>query len=63
VLYTDFAYPFELAAVVLLVAIIAAIALTMRRRAGLRYQDVSRQVAVDPKDRIRILKMAPEKRE
>lgn len=63
VLYTDFAYPFELAAVLLLVAIIAAIALTMRRRVGLKYQDVRRQVAVDPKDRIRIVKMAPEKRE
>jgi NADH-quinone oxidoreductase subunit J len=63
VLYTEFAYPFELAAILLLVAIIAAIALTLRRRAGLKYQDVGRQVAVNPKDRVRIVKMAPEKRE
>lgn len=63
VLYTEFVYPFELAAVLLLVAIIAAIALTMRRRAGLKYQNVSRQVGVDRKDRVRIVKMQPEKRE
>jgi NADH-quinone oxidoreductase subunit J len=63
VLYTKFAYPFELAAVLLLVAIIAAIALTLRRRAGLKVQDVSRQVSVDRKDRVRIVKMAAEKRE
>jgi len=62
VLYTHFAYPFELAAVLLLVAIVAAIALTMRRRAGYKAQDVSRQVAVQPKDRIRIVRMQPEKR-
>jgi NADH-quinone oxidoreductase subunit J len=63
VLYTKFAYPFELAAVLLLVAMIAAIALTLRRRAGLKVQDVSRQVSVDRKDRVRIVKMAAEKRE
>lgn len=63
VLYTEFVYPFELAAVLLLVAMIAAIALTMRRRAGVKYQNVSRQVAVDRKDRVRIVKMEPEKRE
>lgn len=63
VLYTEFVYPFELAAVLLLVAMIAAIALTMRRRPGLKYQNVSRQVAVDRKDRVRIVKMEPEKRE
>ncbi|MGQ0835266.1 MAG: NADH-quinone oxidoreductase subunit J [Gammaproteobacteria bacterium] len=63
VLYTEFVYPFELAAVLLLVAIIAAIALTMRRRAGLKYQNVSRQVSVDRKDRVRIVKMQAEKRE
>ena len=62
VLYTQFAYPFELAAIVLLVAIIAAITLTMRKRPGHKVQDVSRQVAVSAKDRVRIVKMAPEKR-
>src|SRR5581483_7158184 len=44
VLYTQFAYPFELAAVILLVAIVAAIVLTMRRRPGFKAQDVRRQV-------------------
>jgi NADH-quinone oxidoreductase subunit J len=62
VLYTRYAYPFELAAVVLLVAIVAAIALTMRRRQGLKYQDIGAQVAVRAADRVRIVKMAPEER-
>src|SRR5262249_58938997 len=62
VLYTKYAYPFELAAVLLLVAIIAAITLTLRRRPGLKVQDISKQVAVQAKDRIRIVKMNPEKR-
>jgi NADH-quinone oxidoreductase subunit J len=61
VLYTKYAYPFELAAVLLLVAIVAAIALTMRRRVGLKVQDVGRQVAVQAKDRVRIIKMDPER--
>ncbi len=61
VLYTKYAYPFELAAVLLLVAIIAAISLTMRRRPGLKVQDISRQVAVRSQDRVRIVKMKPEK--
>jgi len=62
VLYTKYAYPLELAAMVLLVAIVAAIALTMRRRAGLKYQDVDAQVAVRREDRVRLVKMAAEKR-
>jgi len=62
VLYTRFAYPFELAAMVLLVAIVAAIALTMRKRPGHKVQDIAAQVAVNPKDRIRIVKMPAEKR-
>jgi NADH-quinone oxidoreductase subunit J len=62
VLYTRYAYPLELAAMLLLVAIVAAIALTMRRRAGLKYQNVSRQVAVRSAERVRIVKMDPEKR-
>ena len=62
VLYTRYAYPFELAAMLLLVAIVAAIALTMRRRAGLKQQDISAQVAVRRADRLRIVKMDAEKR-
>jgi NADH-quinone oxidoreductase subunit J len=46
----------------LLVAIVAAIALTMRRRPGLKKQDVSRQVAVRRADRLRIVQMDAEKR-
>ena len=60
VLYTDYVYPFQLAAVVLLIAIVAAIALTMRRRPGLKSQDVSRQVAVRRQDRVRLVKVEPE---
>jgi len=60
VLYTDYVYPFQLAAVVLLIAIVAAIALTMRRRPGLKTQDVSRQVAVRRQDRVRLVKLEPE---
>jgi NADH-quinone oxidoreductase subunit J len=59
VLYTKYAYPFELAAVLLLVAIIAAIALTMRKRPGSKVQDISAQTAVRPQDRVRIIKMDP----
>jgi NADH-quinone oxidoreductase subunit J len=60
VLYTQFAYPFELAAVILLVAIVAAIVLTMRRRQNYKAQDVRRQVAVRARDRVRIVKMPAE---
>ncbi len=59
VLYTKYAYPFELAAVLLLVAIVAAIALTMRKRRGQKVQDISAQTRVRAKDRIRIVKMDP----
>jgi NADH-quinone oxidoreductase subunit J len=62
VMYTKYAYPFELAAVLLLVAIVAAISLTMRKRPGLKVQDISKQVAVNAKDRVRIVKMESEKR-
>jgi NADH-quinone oxidoreductase subunit J len=61
-LYTQYVYPIELAAVLLLVAIVAAITLTMRKRPGLKVQDVSAQVATQAKDRVRIIKMDPEKR-
>jgi NADH-quinone oxidoreductase subunit J len=62
VLYTKYAYPLELAAVLLLVAIVAAITLTLRRRAGLKYQDINKQVAVRRSDRVRLVKMEAEKR-
>jgi len=61
VLYTEYVYPFEIAAVILLVAIVAAIVLTMRRRAGLKLQNISRQVAVRREDRVRLVKVESEK--
>jgi NADH-quinone oxidoreductase subunit J len=61
-LYTQYIYPIELAAVLLLVAIVAAITLTMRKRPGLRVQNVTAQVATRAQDRVRIVKMDPEKR-
>ena len=60
-LYTKYLYPFELAAVILLIAIVAAIVLTMRHRPGLKAQDIGAQVAVHAEDRIRIVKMKSEK--
>lgn len=60
-IYTDYAYPFELAAVVLLVAIIAAIALTMRKRKDTKWVDPAAQVAVKRNDRVRIVSMPAEK--
>jgi NADH-quinone oxidoreductase subunit J len=60
-LFTRYAYPIEIAAMLLLVAIIAAIALTMRKRKGLKVQDVSAQVAVRARDRVRIVKMDAER--
>ena len=59
-LYTQYLYPFEVAAVILLVAIVAAITLTMRRRPGQKLQDVGKQVAVRARDRVRIVKMDAE---
>lgn len=58
-LYTEYVYPFEIAAVILLVAIVAAIALTLRKRkAGLnKYVDPAWQVTVKSRDRVRIVKM------
>ena len=60
-LYTDYVYPFEIAAVILLVAIVAAIALTLRRRRDSKSQDAAMQVQVKRKDRIRIISMPAEK--
>jgi NADH-quinone oxidoreductase subunit J len=61
-LYTKYAYPFELAAVILLVAIIAAIALTQRKRKDSKYQNPALQVRVKRKDRVRLVAMPAEKR-
>jgi len=60
-IYTDYAFAFEVAAVVLLVAIIAAIALTLRKRKDTRYQDPSLQVRVRREDRVRLVSMPAEK--
>lgn len=62
-LYTQYLYPLELAAVILLVAIVAAIVLTMRKRPGQRVQDINAQVAVRAKDRVRIVKVPVTKAE
>ena len=56
-IYTDYLYPLQLAAVLLLVAIIAAIALTLRRRKDVRGQNPSEQVKAKKADRLRIVKM------
>jgi NADH-quinone oxidoreductase subunit J len=61
-IYTDYVYPFELASVILLVAIVAAIALTMRKRKNTKSQDPSEQVRVKRKDRVRMVSMATEAR-
>ena len=60
VLYTEHVYAFELAAFILLLAIVAAIVLTMRRRPGIKVQDISAQVGVKSTDRVRIVKMKAE---
>jgi NADH-quinone oxidoreductase subunit J len=62
VLYTEHVYAFEIAAVILLLAIVAAITLTMRKRPGLKVQDIGAQVAVRAKDRVRVVKMDAEKK-
>ena len=59
-LYTNYLYPFEIAAVILLVAIVAAISLTLRRRPDTRYQDPATQVVVKKKDRLKIVKVEAE---
>ena len=63
VLYTVYVLPFEIAAVILLVAIIAAITLTLRRRPNTRHQTPSEQVKVKREDRLRIVKMDAEEKE
>jgi NADH-quinone oxidoreductase subunit J len=61
VLYTQYVYAFEIAAVILLVAIIAAIALTLRRRKDTKSQDPAAQVAVRRAERVRLVSMPAEK--
>ena len=63
ILYTDHVYAFEIAAVILLLAIVAAITLTMRKRPGLKTQNIAAQVRVKASDRIRIVKMEAEERQ
>lgn len=58
-LYTNYLYPLQLAAVLLLVAIIAAIALTLRERKDSRHMDPGQQVRVKKADRVRLVKMDP----
>ena len=59
VLYTQHVYAFEIASVILLLAIVAAITLTMRKRPGHKVQDIVKQVAVRREDRVRIVKVEP----
>jgi NADH-quinone oxidoreductase subunit J len=59
VIYTEYLYPVEVAAVILLVAMIAAIALTLRKRKDSKYQDPSQQVRVRARDRVELVKMDP----
>ena len=61
-IYTDYVYPFEIAAVILLVAIVAAIALTLRHRKDTKYIDPAQQMKVRRQDRVRIVSMPSEKR-
>ncbi len=56
-LFNQYLLPFEIAAIILTVAVIAAVMLTLRRRSGTRTQDPSRQVLVRREDRLRVVKM------
>ncbi|MFN3984330.1 MAG: NADH-quinone oxidoreductase subunit J [Rhodocyclaceae bacterium] len=60
-LYTDYVYPFELASLVLLVAMVAAVTLTLRKRKGVKAIDPALQVGVRRKDRVRLVSMPTEK--
>jgi NADH-quinone oxidoreductase subunit J len=61
VLYTVYAYPFELAAMILLVAMVAAVSLTLRKRKDVRYLGPAEQVKVKAADRLRVISMPAEK--
>jgi NADH-quinone oxidoreductase subunit J len=58
-LYSQYLYPLQIAAVLLLVAIVAAIALTLRKRKDTKFNDPSQQVRVKARDRLRIVQLAP----
>jgi NADH-quinone oxidoreductase subunit J len=60
-LFTNYVYPFELASIILLVAIIAAVVLTLRRRKDVKRLDPAKQIAVKHTDRLRVLQMPAEK--
>ena len=62
-LYSKYAYPFEIAAMVLLVAIVAAITLTLRHRPNLKVQNIARQVSARASERVRLVNMDAEHRE
>ena len=63
VLYTDYVYAFELASLGLLVAMVAAVALTLRKRKGLKYIQPSQQVSVTREGRVELVKMQAEKQD
>ncbi len=60
-LYTDYVYPFELASLVLLIAMVAAVTLTLRKRKGLKSIDPEIQLSVKREDRVRLVNMPAEK--
>ncbi len=62
-MYTEYVYPFEIAGIILLVGIVAAISLTMRRRGGTKHQNPSQQVQVRREDRIRLVDIPSERKE
>jgi len=62
-MFTQYLLPFEIAAAILTVAIIAAIMITLRKRVGTKHQDASRQVQVRREDRVRLISMPAEKPE
>jgi len=61
-LYTEYVFSFEIAAVILLVGIVAAISLTLRRRPNTRHQKIEDQVAVKSEDRLRVIKLESQER-
>ncbi|WP_198266159.1 NADH-quinone oxidoreductase subunit J [sulfur-oxidizing endosymbiont of Gigantopelta aegis] len=62
VIYTEYVFAFEIAAVILLVGIIAAISLTLRRRPNTKHQKIEDQVAVKSTDRLRVVKVESQAR-
>ena len=62
-LYTEYVYPFELASIILLVGIIAAVLLTLRRRKDTKYQNPSKQIAIKREESVRLVSMPAEKDE